>query len=134
MEQGRLMVQEHRASERPIRIIELAHLAGIKVDEPLLRSISKRMVVIANIRDCVAHGVWFYVPDHREYALSITKGNWDDRPHVNPVLRKKKVTPEGRPIDGARLQSLCDDLDKIIADCRRCYEAILAQYRPSSER
>jgi hypothetical protein len=134
MEQGRLMVQEHRAADRPLRIIELANLATVSVDEKLLNSMHKRMEKIVEVRDCIAHGVWFWSPDHREFALSITKGNWHDGAHMPPPMRKKKVRPEGRLISASEIDDLCAAVDEITADARRCYERILDQCQPAIER
>jgi hypothetical protein len=127
MEQGRLMVQEHRAADRPLRIIDLANLASVSVDEKLLQSMNKRMKKIGEVRDCIAHGVWFWSPLHREFALSITKGSWQDRLHMPPAMRKKKVTPEGRLINAREIDGLCAAVDEIIVDAGRCYERILQQ-------
>ena len=129
MEQGRLAVQQVKAHEQPNRIGELAALRKIKVDEGQLKSMADRMEEIGVLRNALAHGVWFFSPDHRVFALSVTSGSWPEPQHAHRFMRKKKVRPEGNLIDVLALRAYRDQIDQLIDDARALRSQILEARR-----
>jgi hypothetical protein len=126
MEQGRLAVQQPKAHEQAGRIRDLAQLRTIQVDEKLLKSMTDRIKEIADYRNSLAHGVWFYSPNHRVYALSFVYGTWSTKQDAPAVMRKKKIAPEGLLLDAPALREICDQIDQLINDAKAIHEQILA--------
>jgi hypothetical protein len=75
------------------------------VDKTALKSMKAAITKTIEIRNLMTHGTWSYDADHHKWAVTVTKGDWED--HKAPKTeRKKKVNPEGRP-DRAGKESAC---------------------------
>ena len=132
-EECRLAVREPRLRDRLELISDLAHIYGLKIDSSLIKSMNIAIDKSVELRDAIAHGVWSYAHDHRLWALTVTKGSWDDQKRPK-TERKKKVFPEGLLANVEAARRTVSEIDAIISDAKSLHVSLAEQIATWNEK
>ena len=125
-QEGRLVLREAILTERLEIIVDLAHLYGLKMDKAVLKNMKAAIIKTIEIRNLMAHGTWSYDADHQKWAVTVTKGAWEDQ-KVAKTERKKKVNPEGLLTNVETMQGTVRDIDALIAQGRNLHASLIEQ-------
>ena len=127
---GRLSIREPRAEERVRLIKDLAELRGIELDETATSAISSQSREIAQHRDLLAHGHWFYDDETKNWCVVLSRGKWsDDEPHH----RSRSAVPEALNVTDVALQSIVKQLEAVIKLAELLSQQVEQQIEPPQE-
>ncbi len=125
-EEGRLVLQKAGLNDQLDVIADLAHLYRLKVDKAALKRMKGDIKKTIEFRNVVAHGAWSYDADHQRWAVTQTRGAWDDE-GAPKTERKKKVNPEGLLTDVDAMRRTIRDIDALIAQAKALLSPLLEQ-------
>jgi hypothetical protein len=125
-QEGRLVLREAKLEERLTIIADVAHLYGLEVDETKLQSMKKDINDPLEIRNLMAHGAWSYDANHQRWAVTQTKGKWEDQ-DAPKTERKKTINPEGLLTDVNIMRKTVRQIDALIAQAEKLRGSLLKQ-------
>jgi hypothetical protein len=125
-QEARLVLREAKLEERLSIIADVAHLYGLKVDETTLLSMKKDIDGPLEKRNLMAHGAWSYDANHQRWAVTQTKGTWEDQ-DAPKTERKKKINPEGLLTDVDTMRKTVLQIDALIAQAKKLRGSLLKQ-------
>ena len=119
-QEGRLVLREARLDLRLTIIADVAHLYGLQVDETTLQSMKKAIKDPLEKRNLMAHGEWSYDENHKKWAVTQTKGTWEDQDETE---RKKTINPEGLLTDVDAMRETVLQIDALIAQAKKLHDS-----------
>ena len=126
--EGRLAVTRQNIMSRMDLLRALLDIHNFEIPADWA-AMSKELQHVEEIRDRVAHGVWF-IQDGLP-SLQITRGNWKPVGYTAKVSRK--VVPAGAPIKYETLRGASMTGANHLMALEKFHEGLLAQQEPSPE-
>lgn len=132
---GRLAVREPgRLTDRLDFLLDLMAAKKLQppdVDYKLLR---KAIEGAMDMRNLCAHSTWIWSPEHKAYAVLVTRGQWADVPKSEMARRSKRLFPEGALVRASSLKVYLAGMQEIADDFRHIQASLEAQLRSSPEK
>jgi len=133
-EVGRLAIREPRIQDRLDLILDLIAFRQLQVPKLAIEWKDLRSALIdgEDLRNVVAHSVWFRSPKHNAWAAHVARGSWPDRKRTDRAKRNKRISPEGQIIHPSTLSGYVKALEgsiMILKNLRSDVEAQLASHQ-----
>ena len=120
---GRVAVRSPRAADQIAMIKQLMSLEKVECASIDLDKLAERLRALENMRDLIAHSLWFVEPSTKLPAVQNLSGNWKPDPKSPKVARR--ITPQAVIFDEKGLRSLINAMKKSIQETHKAHEEIV---------
>lgn len=120
---GRVAIRDPRIDDRCDMLLEIAHIKKIKLDEVQIASLRSKASETLSWRDLVAHGTW--IPHNGRWLVQKVSGQYPKNYEADH--RKRRVNPEGIPVDINRLRAITQDINSLMDEVAMIRKAIAEQ-------